>query len=183
MSRIDLNRRGFMKACGAVAALAAAAGRPAQPAFALEDAPRLKLVDKAGAPIKAGALQPHTNYVFLYPYVSTPCLLLRLGGVTPRDIKMTDREKAAYVWPGGVGKDGAVVAYSAICAHLLSYDSPQTSFLTYSQARSNLSGRERAITCCAHASAYPRAGPSRCPGLRSFLWLPCNSNAIPIPTS
>lgn len=158
MERSDLSRRGFVKACGAVAALAAASsGRLAQPALALEDAPRLKLVDKSGKPIKAGALAVHANYIFLYPYVSTPCLLLRLGAATPRAVEKTDREKGTYTWPGGVGKDGAVVAYSAICAHALTYDSRQTSFLTYSEARSQLSGHERAVTCCAHASAYDPA--------------------------
>jgi len=158
MEKSDLSRRGFVKACSAVAALAAASsGRLAQPALAVEDAPRLKLVDKTGKPIKAGALELHTNYIFLYPYVSTPCLLLRLSEATPRAVEKTDREKGAYTWPGGVGKDGAVVAYSAICAHLLTYDSTQTSFLTYSEARSQLSGQARAITCCAHASAYDPA--------------------------
>jgi arsenite oxidase small subunit len=158
MEKSDLSRRGFVKACGAVAALAAtSSGRLAPPALALEDAPRLKLVDKTGEPIKAGALEVHANYIFLYPYVSTPCLLLRLGAATPRAVARTDREKGTYTWPGGVGNDGAVVAYSAICAHALTYDSTQTSFLTYNEARSQLSGHERAITCCAHASSYDPA--------------------------
>jgi Rieske Fe-S protein len=157
MDKPGFNRRGFVKACAAAAMAAAAAHRLAQPAFALEQAPRLKLVDKAGTPIKAGALAVGANYIFLYPYVSTPCLLLRLSAATPRDVTRTDRDKATYVWPGGVGKDGAVVAYSAICAHLLSYDSSETSFVTYSEALSELSGAERAITCCAHASAFDPA--------------------------
>jgi Rieske Fe-S protein len=158
MDRRDVSRRGFVKACGAVAALAAAAsGRLARPARALEDAPKLKLVDKAGTPIMASALEVHANYIFLYPYVSTPCLLLRLGAATTRDVERTGRDAAPYVWPGGVGKDGAVVAYSAICAHALSYDSAQTSFLTYSEQRTQLTERERAITCCAHATVYDPA--------------------------
>lgn len=158
MERPDVSRRGFVKVCGAVAALAAAAsGRLVEPSFALDDAPRLKLVDKAGKPIKAGALEVHANYIFHYPYVSTPCLLLRLDAATPRNVERTDAEKAPYTWPGGVGKDGAVVAYSAICAHLLSYNSKQTSFLTYHKARTQLSERQRAITCCAHAATYDPA--------------------------
>jgi len=158
VDRSDYSRRGFVKACGAAAALAAASsGRLAQPAFAMNDAPRLKLVDKAASPIKAGALEVSANYVFLYPCVSTPCLLLRLAAATPRDVERTDRDKTSYVWPGGVGKDGAVVAYMAICAHLLTYNSSATSFLTYNEAKSRVSGAEQAITCCAHASAFDPA--------------------------
>jgi len=171
MKSFDWSRRGFVKACGAAAACAAGAERLAlPPAFALEGAPKLKLIDKAGKPIKAGALERHANYLFAYPYVSTPCLLLRLNGATPRNVQQKDAKEAGYVWPGGVGKDEAVVAYSAICAHAFSYDNRKTSFLTYSKARGQLSGRAHAITCCAHASVYDPAkgakvlaGPAKFP--------------------
>lgn len=170
MDRSNVNRRSFVKACSAVAALAAAsAGRLVQPAFALADAPKLKLVDKSGKPIKASALEVHANYLFMYPYVSTPCLLLRLGSATPRNVECKNANKAAYTWPGGVGKDGAVVAYSAICSHAFSYDSKQTSFLTYSKARTQVSAHSRAITCCAHASIFdPAAGAKVVGGPATF---------------
>jgi Rieske Fe-S protein len=160
MDKSNVNRRSFVKACSTVAALAAASSaRMVRPAFALADAPKLKLVDKAGKPIKASALKMHENYIFPYPYVSTPCLLLRLGGTTPRNVERKDAKDTAYTWPGGVGKDGAVVAYSAICAHSFSYDGKDNSFLTYSKAPSQLSGRGQTITCCAHGSIYdPAAG-------------------------
>ncbi len=160
MEGSDVSRRHFVKTCGTVATLVAvSAGGLAPPAVALAQAPRLKLVDKAGRPFKAGELAVDANYVFLYPYVSTPCLLLRLSAPTPRNVQRTDAKSAPYTWPGGVGRDGAVVAYSAICAHQLSYDSRQTSFLTYHTARGALSGHDHAITCCAHGSTYdPAAG-------------------------
>ncbi len=168
MDRSDVNRRGFVKACGAVATLAAAA-RLVEPGIALAAAPRLKLVDKAGKPIKAGTLRVHENYLFAYPYVSTPCLLLRLGGATPRKVERKDAKDAVYTWPGGVGQDGAVVAYSAICAHAFSYDSKATSFLTYSKTPRHLSGRGRTITCCAHGSVYdPAAGAAVIGGPAKF---------------
>jgi Rieske Fe-S protein len=168
MDKVD--RRGFVKACSAVAALAAvASARTVRPAFALADAPKLKLVDKAGKPIKAGALAIHENYLFPYPYVSTPCLLLRLGGATPRGVQCKDAGDAAYSWPGGVGRDGAVVAYSAICAHAFSYDGKDNSFLTYSKAPGQLSGRGQTITCCAHGSIYdPAAGATVVGGPAKF---------------
>jgi arsenite oxidase small subunit len=165
------SRRGFVKACGSVAACAVAGAElPVRPAFALENAPKLKLVDKAGKPIRAGALLAHVNYVFTYPYVSTPCLLLRLGAATPRDVEQKNAQEASYVWPGGVGRDGAVVAYSAICAHAFTYDSKETSFLRYSRARTQLTAHTEAVTCCAHASVYDPArgakvvaGPAKFP--------------------
>ena len=75
----------------------------------------------------------------------------------PAQRHRSDAEKAAYTWPGGVGKDGAVVAYMAICAHGLSYDGKKASFITYHKARSQLSATERTITCCAHAATYDPA--------------------------
>lgn len=157
MNRPAFNRRGFVKACGAAALVAASSRRLARPAVALENAPRLKLVDKAGKPIKTGDLAVGINYVFLYPYVSTPCLLVRLGTATAHNVTETDRDMTIYVWPGGVGKDCSVVAYSAICAHQLSYNGSVTSFLTYNEGMSEQSGAAGAITCCAHASAYDPA--------------------------
>ncbi len=157
MQRPSVSRRGFVKVCGGMTLAAVASGRLVEPSFALDAAPRLKLVDKAGKPIKAGTLEVHANYIFNYPYISTPCLLLRLTAATPRNVASSDAEKAAYTWPGGVGKDGAVVAYSAICAHSLSYDGKHASFITYHQSRSQLSAEERAITCCSHGATYDPA--------------------------
>ena len=57
-------------------------GLSALPAWA-EATPRLydraRLVDIHGAPLKARALVAETNYIFHYPFVSTPCFLLNLG--------------------------------------------------------------------------------------------------------
>ncbi len=152
------SRRSFVKACAALAALSAASSsRLAPPAFALEDAPKVKLADKNGEPIKASKLVPHENYMFLYPYISTPCLLLRLGTRTSRDVEHVGDDAAAYKWLGGAGKEGDVVAYSTICSHALTSDNKQASFLTYSKGKNRITGHERAITCCAHASVFDPA--------------------------
>jgi Rieske Fe-S protein len=140
---------------------AVTSGRPIAPAFALQSAPKLKLVDTAGKPLKAGALEVHANYIFRYPYVSTPCLLLRLDKATEHDVVLKDADNAAYTWPGGVGKDRAVVAYSAICSHTYSSDRTKSSFLTYSQNRNLLTGHSRVITCCAHASIFDPADAAK----------------------
>ncbi len=156
------SRRSFVKACAALAALSAAStGRVVTPAFALEEAPKAKLVGRDGKPVKASALVPHENYLFLYPYISTACLLLRLGEATSRDIERSGEDAAPYKWPGGCGKNRDVVAYSAICAHALTWDGKQTSFLTYSKGKNQISGHERVITCCAHGSIYDPASGAK----------------------
>ena len=88
-------RRKFIEICvagaaGSAGCLAAAAhaadnkGAPAKPAakstepLAARSYSRVKLVDQDGKAIKARSLKPHHNYVFNYPYESTPCFLLNL---------------------------------------------------------------------------------------------------------
>ncbi len=158
---LEMGRRRFLQACGTATMIAAASGRSVAPAFALENAPRLKLVDKSGKPFKASALEVHANYIFRYPYVSTACLLVRLDKATQRNVTIKDAADAAYTWPGGVGKDGAVVAYSAICSHTYSNDGAKASFLTYSRTPNQLTGHSRVITCCAHASVFDPADAAK----------------------
>ncbi len=154
------SRRSFIKACAAFAALSAASSsRIASPAFGQEGTPKAKLVGKDGKPIKASTLVQDENYLFLYPYVSTACLLLRLGKPTERNIERIGDNAAPYKWPGGMGQGHDVVAYSAICAHALTGNSKQTSFLTYNKGKNKISGHESVITCCSHGAIYdPAAG-------------------------
>jgi Rieske Fe-S protein len=102
----------------------------------------------------------HANWIFHYPYRSTPALLIRVDDPAPAR-EMTGRDGETYRWPGGVGPDGSIVAYVAICAHALSYNSRDTAFLNYRRERNQISGHGRAITCCAHASVYDPAAGAR----------------------
>ncbi len=163
------SRRAFMGLCGrtallapALAAAAAAEGDFVRPpaAYAMADAPRARLVDREGRPLKASALPMHANWIFHYPYRSTPALLIRVDDPAPPR-EMTGKDGETYQWPGGVGPDGSIVAYAAICAHALSYNSRETAFLNYRRARNQISGHGRAITCCAHASVYDPAAGAR----------------------
>jgi Rieske Fe-S protein len=83
---------------------------------------RSQLIDIHGQPIKLAHLARETNYVFHYPYASTPCFLLKLP---PRSVTrtrtLTREDGQSYAWNGGVGPERAVVAFSAICAHKLAY--------------------------------------------------------------
>lgn len=99
------------------------------------------LADELGRAIRASTLLAHTNYLFHYPFVATPCLLLDLG----RDI-------------GGVGKARSIVAFSAICSHKLAYPAKEVSFIRFQRDASTHSEGER-IHCCADHSVYdPTAG-------------------------
>ncbi len=155
----DGERRGFLFACsaavaGVVAQIAAspdaeaankaqAAPTPTTPrqgsARFLTGYANSILTDAAGQAVKASALKPLTNYLFHYPYVSTPCLMLDLG----RDV-------------GGVGKGKSIVAFSAICSHKLAYPAREVSFIRFQASASSKSEAER-IHCCADHSVYDPA--------------------------
>ncbi|HZQ60797.1 MAG TPA: twin-arginine translocation signal domain-containing protein [Casimicrobiaceae bacterium] len=156
-----MERRAFLKSCalaGTAGAITAAAGAWAQsPARTYA---RVQLVDVHGAPLKAQALAAETNYVFNYPYASTPCFLLNLGRpiTTPADLRREDG--ARYAWQGGVGRDRSIVAFSAICAHKLAYPTRDISFIRY-QARPSPTSDARVIHCCADHSVYDPAGGAR----------------------
>ncbi len=99
------------------------------------------LSDLHGEPIRASTLKALTNYIFQYPYASTPCLLIDLG----RDVS-------------GVGKKRSIVAFSAICSHKLAYPAKEVSFIRFQAQASSKSDAER-IHCCADHSVYdPSAG-------------------------
>jgi arsenite oxidase small subunit len=126
-----MERRGFIKAC---AATVAAIGAPdvaadARPRFYA----KAKLVDEKGAPMRAGAIPANRNLIFHYPFAATPCFLLNLGKpVKPVQLKTGSGEP--YEWKGGVGTSRSVVAYSAICAHRLSYPTKDISIAAPSTA-------------------------------------------------
>jgi Rieske Fe-S protein len=147
-----MKRRSFLGSC-AVMSGAASLGALAD---AWADTPprlytRTRLVDVHGKPVRAGLLARETNYVFHYPYESTPCFLLRLRRATPATLKREDGK--TYAWRGGVGPEGTLVAFSAICAHKLAYPTREVSFIRYQKDRSATSGGA-VIHCCADHSVY-----------------------------
>ncbi|MBL8525452.1 MAG: (2Fe-2S)-binding protein [Betaproteobacteria bacterium] len=120
---------------------------------------RVKLVDQDGKAIKAKSLKPNHNYVFNYPYESTPCFLLNLDKALTEKVALATEAGNPYQWPGGVGSGKSIVAYSAICAHKLAYPTRQVSFIGFRAAASPASPRGKVITCCADKSVYdPFAG-------------------------
>ena len=165
MSGDSVSRRGFLKLCASTGALVA--GSPALLARTPPErshSTSARLVHSDGRPLRLDDLEVGENYVFHYPYVTTPCFILNLGKpALPRDgLEMDDGRK--YSWRGGVGSQRSVVAFSAICAHRMSYPTPTVSFINYRHeptAYTNheyqLARREQVIYCCSEGSVYDPA--------------------------
>jgi len=148
-----MERRDFLGACGLIAgaALAVAGAPPANAAPRYYR--RVKLVDIHGVPIRASQLVAETNYVFHYPFASTPCFLLKLPKPAATQASLRREDGNRYDWSGGVGADRTIVAFSAICAHRLAYPTREVSFIRYQRSRSATSGGA-VIHCCADHSVY-----------------------------
>lgn len=123
---------------------------------------RTLLTDSSGRPLLAKHLAVGENYVFHYPFEATPCFLLNLGKPTTQNIALKTRDGAAYQWPGGVGPQRAIVAYSAICSHQLTYPTRQISFISYRErSTAPQGGRANMIHCCSEHSEYDPAAGAR----------------------
>lgn len=118
------------------------------------------LVKEDGSPLREENLKPHVNYIFFYPYASTPCYLINLDEeIKPVEIKLKDG--SGYKWQGGVGSKKSIVAYSAICAHQWSYPTKEYSFINYypPDTPSEITKKSGIIQCCAHLALYdPKEG-------------------------
>ena len=154
-----MERRDFIKACAATCAIATPdllSAKDLQPRFYS----RAQLVNDRGRPLRTADLAAGRNYIFHYPFEATPCFLLNLGKPTVRDVQLKTENGSAYVWAGGVGPNRAVVGFSAICAHRMSYPTPQISFISYRE-KSTAPGatNPNVIHCCSEHSEYdPSAG-------------------------
>jgi Rieske Fe-S protein len=99
--------------------------------------------------------------VFEYPFAATPCFLLRLRGPAASAIDLKTEAGSPYRWQGGIGPGHDVVAYSAICAHKMTYPTRQVSFIGYRDEPSPVAGRGRVIACCSDRSVYDPAAGAR----------------------
>jgi arsenite oxidase small subunit len=152
-----LQRREFLTGCAA-ASLGGVASAWAQSTGRAY--PKSRLVDIHGRPVRLAALEPELNYVFQYPFESTPCLLIKLRGPVTVHASLRRENGTAYAWQGGVGRERNAVAFSAICAHKLAYPTREVSFIRYQRDASATSG-PRVIHCCADHSVYDPAEGAR----------------------
>jgi len=156
-----MKRREFLGSCAAVSGAVTLQSL----ADAWADAPprmygRTRLIDIHGQPILASKLATETNYVFHYPYESTPCFLLKLPRRATESKVLKREDGSSYAWSGGVGAQRSIVAFSAICAHKLAYPTREVSFIRYQKDRSSTSGAA-VIHCCADHSVYDPAQGAR----------------------
>jgi Rieske Fe-S protein len=153
-----MERRDFVKFC---AASVAALGAPEVGANArVHLYSKVRLVDGKGAPLRAASIPVNRNFIFHYPFAATPCFLLNLGKpVKPAQLKTVAGEP--YEWNGGVGKARSVVAYSAICAHRLSYPTKDISFISFRSEKSARNKLANVIHCCSEHSQYDPAEGAR----------------------
>ena len=153
-----MERRGFIKFC---TASVAALGAPELRADArAQFYSKARLVDEKGATLRASAIPVERNLIFHYPFAATPCFLLNLcNAVKPAQLNTFAGEQ--YEWKGGVGTARSVVAYSAICAHKLSYPTKEISFISYRTEKSARNRIGNVIHCCSEHSQYDPAQGAR----------------------
>jgi arsenite oxidase small subunit len=153
-----MERRGFIKFCAATAVASS-------PTLAADVRPRLyaraRLIDEQGRPLKSKAIAANRNFIFHYPYASTPCFLLNLGRPAKASAQLKTVDEQPYEWRGGVGPQRSVVAYSAICAHKLTYPTRDISFISYRTETSARNKLGAVIHCCSEHSQYDPAEGAR----------------------
>jgi arsenite oxidase small subunit len=154
-----MERRAFIKFCAASAAVTGS------PAIAADARPRfyqrVKLVDERGVALHAGTVPANRNLIFHYPYASTPCFLLNLGRPAKASAHLKTADERSYEWTGGVGARHSLVAYSAICAHKLTYPTRDISFISYRAEKSARNRFAAVIHCCSEHSQYDPAEGAR----------------------
>jgi Rieske Fe-S protein len=156
-----MQRRDFIKACAASAAAAAAARGIAATDAAPQFYARARLVGAGGGPLKASAIAADRNLIFHYPYATTPCFLLNLGRPAKASAHLLTADRRTYEWKGGVGPQRSIVAYSAICAHQMTYPTREISFISYRTEKSARNKLGNVIHCCSEHSQYDPADGAR----------------------
>ncbi len=111
------------------------------------------------SPLKLSSLPIGQPFLFYYPLVCTPALLINLGKFAPPIQSIRYRtglnEESEHDWHGGAGPEHSIVAFSAICPHDLTYTTRQLSLMSYRHKKSGYyAPQDRVITCCSHGSAY-----------------------------
>ena len=111
-----------------------------------------------GKPVTLDALERGEAWIFSYPYKTTPCFLIRLSTSAP----------GQGSWPGGIGDDQSVVAFSAICSHKMSHPAKPITHISYRDEpvswftkAGEKQTRSGVISCCSERSVYdPAEGAS-----------------------
>lgn len=147
-----MQRRDFNRLCSGL--LAGAASFSNSLNASTQPYPRSSLVYGDHSPVTVDSLSPGTSCIFSYPFVTTPCFVVRLNSAAKKNAN----------WQGGVGDDKSVVAFSAICSHKMSHPARPIShinfrpeILSYYDRDGKKHEREQLISCCSERSVYDPA--------------------------
>jgi Rieske Fe-S protein len=162
-----MERRNFLKISGTTAAAIAVAPSLITQKLYAEDGnlfqtyEKVQLKDAEGNPLKASKLVKEENYVFMYPYAATPAILVDLPEPTAKEVKLKAEDGTEYIYKGGAGSKGTIVAFSAICAHQLTHPQKKMSMFQYVPTTGKTLAYEKpgVFVCSSHLAAYdPKQG-------------------------
>ena len=159
--RLAMHRRTFNKVLGSGIMVAASPSLIQGYLFANDGAlyasyEKTLLTDANGEPIKLSSLKTEVPYVFNYPHISTPCFLIKLPKPAKQEVTLKASSGETYIWKGGIGEEGNIVAFSAICSHALTHPNPDDSFITYVPQNGKSLAYEKGgvVVCSSHLSAF-----------------------------
>jgi Rieske Fe-S protein len=169
---VDETRRNVLKLAGVGALILAGGGLGAAavqyvqpPSVGLSSYPKVQLIDVDGKPLTVAGVESEYNvgtsdlFLFNYPLRNEPNFLLNLAPVNGQSPSSSN--PGMWNAPGGVGTNGSIVAFSAICQHLgcpapaIAYYPPGTCPRTFSTK--NASAQPYYIHCSCHGSTYDPA--------------------------
>jgi len=158
-----MDRRAFNRVCTSLIAGAASLSLDSHGKNTLPFPPS-NLVDDKKQPLTVSSLAVGSSHVFHYPYVTTPCFLIRLAASESshtKETELTDKAGNQYLWQGGVGPDRSIVAFSAICTHKMSHPAKPISHLNFRPEEKAFHGNDgekksqsQIIMCCSENSIY-----------------------------
>jgi Rieske Fe-S protein len=158
---VDETKRNILKLAAVAGVVALGAGATVggalkyvqPPVVGLSSYPKVLLLDTDGSPltIGKGTLDPTTGlsgtteelYIFDYPLRNEPNFLLNLYPL-------------ATNVPNGIGPNGSIVAYSAVCQHL-GCTAPSIAYYPPGKCSETPGGRAFYIHCSCHGSTYDAA--------------------------
>jgi len=152
-----MKRRHFTRICTSIVLAAGSASTPLMAGNPGVSYQRSSLQNRSSGALKTEQLVTGEPYLFFYPFVTTPCLLIKLD----KEISAA-KEAGTESWHGGVGRENSIVAYSAICSHKMSHPAKEISFINYRHDPISFFSREEGksvekaglISCCSERSVY-----------------------------
>jgi len=152
-----MKRRHFTKICTSMVIAASSNPTRLMAGNSRVNYQRSLLQNRSSGNLKTEQLTIGEPYLFFYPFITTPCLLINLGASVP-----SAKTNTGDTWSGGVGRDNSIVAYSAICSHKMSHPAKEISFINYRHDPISYFSREKGesveqaglISCCSERSVY-----------------------------